>query len=247
MYAFKDGIDTVNSTNMNQLLSIQDFTNLFEGSWFDSYTGGVTDSAALSSYEYAVRVTTTSCHFTRVEFEARIDGNGEDLTVSLMSSGFDPVAGLEGTALATFVIPKEFIGASAAYISIPINYSGLTASTYYYLKIAKAGDGTNHAHIKGSNSTSGLASQPVYQRSAGSGAWSASTGNINFHAVSGISGALYHTIYGDNGIITNSYSAGKVSRIYFYLPPSDGADGGIRQYVDITWSGAYVSYGTVVG
>ena len=52
---------------------------------------------------------------------------------------------------------------------------------------------------------------------------------------SGASGELKHGIYGGNGYTTVEYSGEIVSKVYRYLPPADGPDGGIRDVITYTW------------
>lgn len=247
MYAIKNGVSFITQDTMNEFLQLQNFTLLYEGSWFDSYTTGGTYAHDLSTAYFAVKLPNlSSAAITRVEILVEKDsgGAGSDMTVSLMGTDFDPGGSDEGTVLCTWTIPKEFISTSATYVSIPINTAGLTtgAGVHYWLKVAKAGDATNHLHLK---AYAGMdATHKSYSRAGTSGAWT-EVNSINFHAIAGISGAVYHVIYATNGLVTISYSSGKISRIYFYLPPSDGAAGGIRDYIDITWSGANISYGKV--
>jgi hypothetical protein len=241
--AFKSGVTPLDQANMNSLLSLQDFKMLYEGTAVDSKTGSGTAENNVADYYFAIRVTSTGVtSLSRVELEIAADGAGQDLTIAVLDTDFATDGSNEGTVLKTIVVPKEFLPASAAYWYIPINLSGLSAGSNYWLKITKVGDATDHFHLIGESSADG--SHPVYYRAGTTGAWS-SNNAVHFKAYSGISGDVIHEVYGTNGYATYTYSGEDLDKVYFYIPPSDGAAGGVRDTLDITITSEYLDEGTV--
>lgn len=243
MDAFKDTVSDFNQTNMNELITLQPFRTIFEGTAFDSKGGTGTTANNVFSYNFAIRVTSTGVtSLMRLLLHIDADGLGQDLTLLVKDTNFNPDGSNEGTTLATITVPKEFLPTSAGYFSIAINLTGLAAASNYWLIIQKAGDATDHFHLVGEASADG--SHPCYRRSGSSGAWTLNNA-LHFNAVSGDTGMPYHVIYGTNGVSTLEYSAGLLSKEYFYLPPSDGAAGGIRKIMTLTYSGGLIVGGAV--
>jgi len=243
LYAPKNGVTPIDQTFLGSLLSLQDFVLIYEGSQIDSKTGsGVTENNVYE-YNFAIRITATGVtEISRIELEIAADGEGQDLTVELRGSDFNPDGSNEGTLLGSVVVPKEFLPADAAYWSIPLAVSGLTAGQNYWLIVKKVGDATNHFHLIGEAGTD--ANHPCYRRAGDSGAWTENNA-IHFKAYSGESGDLIHGIYGENGYTTVEYSGEIVSKVYRYLPPPNGPEGGIRDILTYTWSGEYLKRGEV--
>ncbi len=243
LYAFKNNVSVLSENLLNQLLSLQDFALIYDGSLIDSKTGsGVTEND-VADYSFAIRITATGVtEISRVELEIAADGDGQDLTVELRDSDFNPDGSNEGTLLESVVVPKEFLPATAAYWSVPLAVSGLTSGNNYWLIVRKVGDATDHFHLIGENSTD--ASHPCYRRAGSSGAWTENNA-MHFKAYSGESGELKHGIYGENGYTTVEFSGETVSAVYRYLPPSDGPDGGIRDVITYSWVGEYLKSGVV--
>ena len=242
--AFKNDVTPYAENIMNTLLSLQDFSLIYEGAEVDSATGvGVTENP-VADYSYAIRVTATGVtELSRIELEVSADGAGQDLTVEVRGSDFNPDGSAEGTLLKSVVVPKEFLPADAAYWSIPLDLTGLTLGQNVWVIVNKVGDITDHFQLVGEASQD--AAHPVYRRAGTSGAWTANNA-LHFKVFSGESGELVHGIYGENGYTTVEYSGEMVSKVYRYLPPSDGPDGGIRDVQEYTWSGEYLKSGAVV-
>lgn len=219
MNAFKNGF-VFSETNMNELLVLQPFKLIYEGTQQDGMTDTGTTEHPVADYNYAIKFTTGSgkTEATRVEIDLATDGTGADLTVSVLGNDFNPNGSAEGTVLATVVIPKEFMPTTQAYWTIPLAVTGLTAATVYWIKVTKAGDASNHVHLysKGSQKDS---AHKCYKRSGTSGAWTDLSDSIRFKIYEGVSGLPVHEIYGENGYITLEYSAGLPSKEYLYLPP----------------------------
>jgi len=240
--AFKNGVTVLNESNLNSLLSLQEFALIYEGTQRAGKTGaGVTENN-LANYSYCIRFTLTgSTEISRVELEVDRDGEGADLIVQIRS-GMDPAAGNDGTLLKQVVVPKEFIPDPKAYWSVPIDLSGLTSGGQYWLVVVKNGDATNKLDWIGE--TSQDSSYPAYQRSGDSGNWT-TTNALHFKVFSGESGDLKHSIYAGTGYTTVEYDGEVISKVYRYLPPADGPDGGIRDIMTFNWNGDYLKRGDV--
>jgi len=243
MDAFKDGLTTLNAEKMNELLALQPFSLLYEGATVDSKTGSGTTVNDVSLYNFAIRFTATGVTgVTRAELQIAADGTGQDLTLEIRSSDFAVDGSSEGTLLKTIVVPKEFLPTTAAYWSIPIDLSGLTAGNNYWLIVKKIGDLVNFFKLIGEASQD--SAHPCYCREGNSGGWMANNA-IHFNVYSGASGELKHGIYGGNGYTTVEYNGEVISKVYRYLPPVDGPDGGIRDVITYTWSGEYLTNGVM--
>lgn len=216
---------------------------IYTGSEIDSKTGaGVTENS-LADYTYAARFTLTGVtEISRVELRLDRDGTGADVTVQIRS-GLNPDGSNDGTVLKQVVVPKEFIPDPVGWWSVPIALTGLTAGNQYWLVVLKAGDATNKVDWVGEASADG--GYPVYRRAGSSGAWTTGRPALHFRVYSGETGELKHGIYGQNGYTTVEYSGELVSKVYRYLPPSDGPAGGIRDVLTMTWSGEYLKRGDV--
>jgi len=243
LYAFKNNVSVLSENLLNQLLSLQDFRLIYTGSQIDSKTGsGVTENS-IADYTYAARFTLTGVtEISRVEFELDKDGDGADLVVQIRDNDFNPDGSNDGTVLKQVVLPKEFIPDPAGWWSIPIDLTGLTAGNYYWLVVVKAGDATNKVDWIGEAGQD--ASYPVYYRAGDMGAWTAGNA-LHFKIFSGESGDLLHGIYGVNGYTTVEYSGEIINKVYRYLPPPDGPEGGIRDVITYTWVGEYLKRGEV--
>lgn len=241
--AHKTGVTLYAENFFNSLLSLQDFVLLYEGTLIDSKdAAGVTENNVFD-YNFAIRFTATAVTtMARAELKIAADGAGQDLTVEVRGSDFDPAGTNEGTLLKTIVVPKEFLPASAAYWYVPLNLSGLSAGSNYWLIVKKVGDITDHFHLVGEASQDGA--HPCYRRSGTSGAWTINNA-IHFKVYSGTGGVPVHEIYGTNGYATLEYSSGQPSKVYFYLPPSDGAAGGIRNIMTLAYSSGVLTGGSV--
>jgi len=240
--AFKDGVTVINQDNMNQLLSLQNFALIYEGTERDGKTGsGVTENN-IANYSYCARFTLTdSTEIGRVELEFDRDNDGADLVVEIRS-GMDPANGDDGTLLKQVVVPKEFIPEAKRYWSVPIGLSGLTSGAQYWLVVVRAGDATNKLDWVGEAAQD--ANYPAYYRAAATGVWTLRNA-LHFRVFSGESGELVHSIYAGTGYTTVIYSGEIVSKVYRYLPPADGPDGGIRNAITYTWVGEYLIRGDV--
>jgi len=242
LHAFKDGLTILNQDNLNSLLALQDFVLLYTGTQRDAKTGSGVVENNLANYSFCTRFTLTgSTEIGRVELEVDRDGEGADLIVQIRS-GMNPASGIDGTLLKQVVVPKEFIPETKTYWSVPIGLSGLTSGGQYWLVVLRAGDSVNKLDWIGE--TSQDVSYPAYQRAGDSGVWTARNA-LHFKVFSGASGELKHSIYAGTGYTTVEYSGEIVSKVYRYLPPADGPEGGIRDVMTYSWSGEYLRGGTL--
>lgn len=231
---------------MNSFLSLQPFQLIYEGAQRDAKTGGGVVENSIADYSYCTRFTlVSSTEIGRIELEIDRDGLGADLVVQIRS-GMDPSTGDDGTLLKQVVVPKEFIPTTAAYWSVPINLTGLTSGGIYWLVVIKAGDSTNHLDWIGE--TVQDANYLAYYRAADTGGWAA-TNALHFKVLSGTEGEVMHSIYAGTGYATLEYeivdSYPQLKKIYRYLPPSDGAAGGIRDVVTLTWTDGVITKGVI--
>jgi len=242
LHAFKDGLTILNQDNLNSLLALQPFQLIYEGTQRDAKTGSGVVENNIAEYSFCVRFTLTgSTEISRFELELDRDGAGADLIVQIRQ-GMNPTAGIDGTLLKQVVVPKEFIPDLKTYWSVPIGLSGLTSGGQYWLVVKRGGDATHHLDWVGE--TAQDASCPAYYRAGDSGAWTANNA-LHFRVYSGASGDLRHSIYAGTGYTTVEYSGEIISKVYRYLPPADGPDGGVRNIMTFSWSGEYLVGGDV--
>jgi len=231
--AYKNGVTPISESTMNPLLNLQPFTVAYDGTQRDAKTGSGVLENNIADYNYCCRFTTTgTTAVDRIELHLDKDSAGADVVIQIRS-GMDPAAGTDGTLLKEVRIPAEHIPLSAAYVSIPINLSGLTSGAYYWIKVAKAGDATNKNDWVGETTTDG--SYPAYRRVGDTGVWTANNA-LHFRIYSGASGLPRHVIEGTNALTTIEYSGGLPLKLYSYIPPSDGPAGGVRDVLTVTYS-----------
>lgn len=242
LHAFKDGLTIINQANLNSLLALQPFQLIYEGVQRDTKEGSGVVENSIADYSYCARFTLTgSTEIGRVELEVDRDGAGSDLVLQIRS-GMNPASGVDGILLKQVVVPKEFIPDLKTYWSVPIGLSGLTSGGQYWLVVLRAGDSVNKLDWIGE--TSQDVSYPAYYRAGDSGAWTANNA-LHFKVFSGESGDLKHSIYAGTGYTTVEYDGEVISKVYRYLPPADGPDGGIRDIMTFNWSGDYLKRGDV--
>lgn len=243
--AYKAG-GAITAAGLNALLELQDFTLIYEGSVDDSMTDAGTTEHLVADYNFAIKFTTGSgkTEATRLELDVATDGTGADLTIEIRGNDFNPDGSDEGTLLGTIVVPKEFLPATQAYVKIPLNVTGLTAETTYWIIVKKAGDSTNHIHLYSLGSEKDT-DHKCYKRAGTSGAWTDLSDSIRFKVYEGAAGVPIHEIYATNGYVTLEYTAGVPVKQYYYLPPSDGAAGGIRSIMTLAYASGILTGGAV--
>lgn len=225
----------ITAASWNELMAMQDFKLIYEGTEIDAEDGaGVTENS-IASYTYLTAfVLTGVTTIGRIELELDKDGTGADVTVQLYNALLE--------LLKEIVVPKEFIPATKAYVSIPIGLSGLTAGATYYIGVPQAGDATNKVDWIGEAAPG---SHMTIRSTKGGGADPDWSDALHFRVYSGNTGDLIHGIYGTNLVETYIYTGEDLTTIWRYCPPSDGAAGGIRDIITITFDGDYLTDGTV--
>ncbi|MEN6349343.1 MAG: hypothetical protein ABFD08_08120 [Syntrophomonas sp.] len=246
MHAIKPG-DTVTADDYNDIISPGFFRFIYDGTVDDGMQDTANTELNLSDYNYAFMFKTGAgiTELGRIVLYVATDGDGQDLTVEIRASDYNPDGTNDGTLLKTVVIPKEFLPATKDAISIPIALLGLTAATTYWCVGKKAGDAINHTHIysKGSQKD---ANHKTYRRSGSSGAWTDCNDSIGFVCYQGNgTGQPRHTLNAENGHTTIHYDGnGDPDYYYHYQPPADGPDGGIRKKLTLNYSGGLIQGGT---
>lgn len=222
--AAKNGVTVLDEVWLNSLLAAQPSVLIWDGTQVDAKGGtGVTDND-LSLYTFMARFTLTGqTTVGRVELELTKAGAGADLTLEIRDNTFNPNGTNDGVLLKSITFPAKIFPTSPAYISLPVDLSGLTAGAYYWLRVNKAGDATNKLLWRGEAAQD--ASYPVYYRSGTSGAWTAGNA-LHFKVFAATAGTylLRHGIYGVNGKTTVNYAAnGNIAEIWRWLPAGDGS------------------------
>jgi len=223
LYAFKNGVTVLDEVQMNSLLAAQPSVLIFDGDQVDAKTGtGVTDND-LSLNTYIARFTLTGqTTIGRVELELTKAGAGADLTLEIRDNTFAADGTNDGVLLKSVTFPAKIFPTSAAYISLPVDLSGLTAGAYYWLRVNKAGDATNRLLWRGEAAAD--AAYPVYYRAGATGAWTAGNA-LHFKVFAATAGTylLKHGIWGVNGKTLVEYNAdGTIAYIWRWLPAGDG-------------------------
>ncbi len=120
-----------------------------------------------------------------IQFAASL-GTGADLTIGLYA---DTAGVPSGTALASITYPAEFLntGPAATATSMPMNVTGLTASTLYHFVINGTASSSNSAAI-----TVGVTTGTAYKLSQTGvgGTWTAGTGTIVVNVFNGVNGVI---------------------------------------------------------
>lgn len=238
MRAFKAGVSVLDEATLNALLALQPFALVYDGTQFRAKTGiGVYENST-ADYNYAIRVTLTgTTEFGRLELNLDRDGAGVDLVVEVRDSDFNPDGSNDGTLLRTVIVPKEWIPDPAAWWSIPIALRGLTSGQDVWVVIPRRGDAVNHVDLVGEASQD--ANHPVYRRAGGSGAWTAHNA-IHFRAYAGTAGEIKHAVYAGQAYTMLEYAGEVVNKIYRFVPPPEGTDGGIRDILTLTFDGEFL-------
>ncbi len=230
--AYKDGVTPFSEDAMNSLLNLQPFVSIYEGSVFAYKEGVGTAENSVASFCYVTRFTATGVtNISRAVLHLDKDGNGADLIVRIHpDTGGGAI--VWDTILKQVIIPKEFVPTMAGLVSIPIDLD-VTSGTAYWLAVIKAGDAENKLDWISeatSDASSFRASDPVTPSWEG-------CNTLHYYLYSGDSGQPVHVIEGENALTTIEYTGGLPSKVYEYIPPSDGSEGGIRDILMVTYSG----------
>lgn len=180
---------------MNSIISAQSSSLIFDGDQVTASTGGGTTENNLSTSDYSTSfVLTGQTTIGRIELEIKKYGVGADLTVEIRESTVD------GLLKKSIKFPAKLF--STGYISLPIDLSGLTSGTTYFIILKIAGDSINHLRWIGE-----------------------SGGTKHFRVFANTPGTylLRHWIYGENGkTIINYDGNGLISEMFRWLSSSDG-------------------------
>lgn len=223
MYAFRNGVTVLDEATMNAILAAQPSSLIMDGTQVDAKTGSGTAENNLSLNTYATWFTLTGqTTIGRVELELIKYGVGADLTLEIRNNTFNPNGTNDGVLLKSVTFPAKLFPTTAAYVSLPIDLSGLTSGVQYWLRVNKAGDATNHLRWRGEAAWD--AAYPVYYRSGTTGAWTAGNA-VHFKVFDNTPGTytLRHGIYGTNAKTLINYDAnGNITEIWRWLPAVDG-------------------------
>jgi len=148
---------------------------------------------------------------TRIELDTHKAGLGADTTIEIRTDN----AGVpSNTTLFSIVLPADF-QVNGVILSIPINLTGLTASTKYHIVIDGTASTANY--FAPANSVTSVNAANV--SASGTGGWSSGGVTLYFAVYSGVNGVLRNT-YEDNGArwttidYTNSGAAGNTTPVH---------------------------------
>lgn len=236
IYAFKNGFTPIDEANMNPLLSLQPFQIWYQGGLREDRTGNGVVANDLSQYSYCTSFTSIASDFVRIELHLAKIGRGSDVIVQLRRD-MNPSAGTDGTLVDERVIPTEHILGTASYISVPLYVTGSSLTNNGWIVLKKGGDATNKINWLGESAT--ISTIKAYRRTNNSGVWTATPPphfKIYTHSYSQM-GLPVHVVEGGTSVTTMYYqSDGRPNRICQYIPPMDGATGGIRQNLQIKYT-----------
>jgi hypothetical protein len=224
--AFKAGYTVLDEATMNSIIAGQPSSLIFDGTFIDSNNGSENNGTGvfehyLSTSNYCQRFGIGSqTTIGRIELEVKKIGVGTDLTVEIRDNTFNINGSNDGVLLKTVIFPAKLF--TTGYISLPIDLSSLPSSAYYWIRLNKAGDITNHLRWIGEGSSD--ANHPTYFRAGTSGVWNACYA-AHFRTYANTPGnyILKHGIYGTNGKTWIIYDeTGLMSYIWRWLPSADG-------------------------
>lgn len=195
--AFKNNVTVFDENTMNALISAQSSSLIFDGDQVTASTGAGTTENNLSTADLSESfVLTGQTTIGRIELDLKKYGVGADLTVEIRETT------VGGTLKKSVTFPKKLFSATASYVSLPIDLSGLTAGGTYYIVLKMAGDATNHLR------------------------WIGESGGAKHYRVFANTPGTYqlrHGVYGDNGrTLINYDGGGLITEIWRWLPASDG-------------------------
>lgn len=172
---------------------------------------------------------------SRIELFIAQQGTGADTSVEIRTDN----AGVpSNTTLYSITLPLDF--AQNLAVSIPINLTGLTASTKYHIVIDGTGNTTNYLLL----SRSATSVNAFLTSSNGGSGWAAGGFTLYFNVFSGVNGVLRNT-YDDAGArwttidYTNSVAAGNTTPIHIgeYTAATGGlSTGALRSWRTCTFT-----------
>jgi hypothetical protein len=206
---------------MNSLLAAQPTSIIFDGTQATAKTGSGVYENNLSTADYITRFPlTSSTTIGRIVLDIKKYGTGADLTVEIRDNTFNYATGADGVLVKTLKFPAKMF--TDGYVSLPVDLSGLTSDAYYWIRLVKAGDATNHLRWRGEAAADG--NFPTYYRTGSTGAWMSSNA-VHFYVYRNDPGnyLLTHGIYGGNGMTWVVYTGdGLISYVWRWLPSVDG-------------------------
>ncbi|MCW2279114.1 hypothetical protein [Heliophilum fasciatum] len=242
IHAFTGGASIIDQATMNNLISLQPFSIIFEGTQIDGVIGAGIVEFDCASVDRAFRFAANGMtEIARVELEMVRSGAGADLVVEIRS-GLMANGATDGTLVKSTYVPKEFLPTTKGFVSIPFDATGLTAGAVYWLVVRRLGDATNHFHVIGETTTN--VNYPCYSRAESSGPW-ATTNTAHFRIMSGDTGAIKHGYYGGAFSTVEYDAAGLMQKIYRYVPALGANLGGIRDVLTLTYAANIIKRGVI--
>jgi len=197
LYAWKNGVTGIGENQMNNLIAAQSSVMIFDGTLVDENTGSGTTEYNLSLSDlYDLFSVSGQSTIGRVELEIKKYGSGSNLTLQIMH-GTPP----NGEVLKEITYPAKLF--SDGYISLPVDLSGLSAGSYWFV-LKQSGDSINHLRWVGEADQYETKHFRVFANTTGTF-------------------ALRHAIYGENAMTRIDYdSSGLITEIWRWLPAPDG-------------------------
>ena len=163
---------TMYAAQINQFLGTHAVTYVYTGTLITSQTtagsGSINSNGLWAAQSFATGTGTTVGRFA---FNMTVTGNPAPITLSLQANNSGVPS---GTPLTSTTVSAGWGNATAAYQSIPLVATGLTASTTYWLVASSAGDASDYYAWNKSNQTSGAAT------STNGTSWTAQTYGLLF-------------------------------------------------------------------
>lgn len=188
--------DTLSSSDINQFLTTHAASLLNQGRTQVSYlvtaTGGQNTNTGTVAQWLAQPFVTGSSQttITRIEINIKNTGGGADTNVELRTD--DGSGNPSNTILFTCSLPLDFQpSTTAAWVSIPCNVTGLTASTRYHIVI----DGTSVSTTAFCRwSTAATSVNAGLKSASGTGGWSSVAVTFLFNVFAGSQGVVRNVI-----------------------------------------------------
>jgi hypothetical protein len=169
LYGIKAGVTVLDEGTLNAFISPHASSFIYDGSRFDFAGSPVTTEYPLSDRSVAIRFTTDATgSIGRLWIDLRKYGSGADLTIEIRDNSYNQNGSNDGVLIKTIKWPKQLIYNGGQ--NIPIDLTGLSANTFYWLVFKQAGDATNHIRLTGV--TWQDANHPCYYRNSSVGTWS---------------------------------------------------------------------------
>jgi hypothetical protein len=183
---------TARAGQINQFLGTHSLALLYQGTSQVSNTAsgtGVLGTNDSTRAQWIAQPFTTAggqTTITRVEIWLSQQGTGADTTLELRTNN----AGVPSNSiLASTTIPADF--QTNAWISIPLNVTGLTAATMYHLVIDGTASTVNWCNV--SRSTPTVVNQILFAY-ASTGPWTGIAATMDFNVFAGVNGVLRNTL-----------------------------------------------------